>query len=452
MTYQNDHDFHFYSSENDGYRGGLGDYADPTPGQSQPPRPPRKNSFGKKAVALALTCTLLGGGAGAGGAALYLHLNPQEPTVVTAPVQGTNTPTVSSVVNQTPGQVLTPEQLYAQNLASCVGITVSTTGVNFYGQTTTAAASGSGFVLSADGYIVTNYHVIEEVLKDESVTVEVTFADGAKYPAKVVGSEKDNDVAVLKIEATGLRPAVLGDSDQLVVGQKVYAIGNPLGELTYTLTDGMVSALDRLITTDESVTLNMLQTNCAINPGNSGGPLFDETGKVIGIVTAKQTRSSSGVSAEGLGFAIPINDVKAILSDLKDFGYVTGRPFLGIKCRDISEAIQYYGIPAGAEVVTIGEGSCAQKAGMQVGDIITAVDGTAVDSQSALSALLASEYKAGDSIEVTVVRQQEELTLKLTLDERNETTEAAIPEVNQQQEQPQYGYEYNWPGNIPFFW
>ena len=343
MTYQNDHDFHFYSSENDGYRGGLGGYTDPTPGQFQPPRPPKKDGFATKAVALALTCALLGGGAGAGGAALYLHLNPQQ-TVASAPLnQENNAPTVSTVVNQTTGKALTPEQLYAQNLASCVGITISTTAVNFYGQTTTAAASGSGFVLSADGYIVTNYHVIEDALKDDSVTIEVSFANSDKYAAKVVGAEKENDVAVLKIEATGLRPVVLGDSDQLVVGQTVYAIGNPLGELTYTLTDGMVSALDRLITTDESVTMNMLQTNCAINPGNSGGPLFDASGKVIGIVTAKQTRSSSGVSAEGLGFAIPINDVKAILSDLKDFGYVTGRPFLGISGQNISEAIQRYG-------------------------------------------------------------------------------------------------------------
>lgn len=456
MTYQNDHDFHFYSSENDGYRGGLGGYTDPTPGQSQPPRPPKKDGFATKAVALALTCALLGGGAGAGGAALYLHLNPQQ-TVASATLnQENNAPTVSTVVNQTTGKALTPEQLYAQNLASCVGITISTTAVNFYGQTTTAAASGSGFVLSADGYIVTNYHVIEDALKDDSVTIEVSFANSDKYAAKVVGAEKENDVAVLKIEATGLRPVVLGDSDQLVVGQTVYAIGNPLGELTYTLTDGMVSALDRLITTDESVTMNMLQTNCAINPGNSGGPLFDASGKVIGIVTAKQTRSSSGVSAEGLGFAIPINDVKAILSDLKDFGYVTGRPFLGISGQNISEAIQRYGIPAGAEVVAIGEGSCAQKAGMQVGDIITAVDGTAVDSQSALSALLASEYKAGDTIQVTVVRQQEELTLTVTLDERNEKTEAAIPEVEQNQQGQNggsYGGYYDWPyGAFPYFW
>jgi len=450
MTYQNNDDFHFYSSENDGYRGGFGDYTDPTPGQSQPPQP-KKKGFAKKAVALALACTLLGGGAGMGGAALYLRMNPQEPVTVSEPSQTDNTQTVSTVSNQAPGKELTPEQLYAQNLASCVGITVSTS-VNIFGQTTTSAASGSGFVLSSDGYIVTNYHVIEEALEDESVTVEVTFANDEKYPAKVVGSEKDNDVAVLKIEATGLRPVVLGDSDQLVVGQKVYAIGNPLGELTYTLTDGMVSALDRLITTDESVTLNMLQTNCAINPGNSGGPLFDENGQVIGIVTAKQTRSSSGVSAEGLGFAIPINDVKEILSDLKTFGYVTGRPFLGILCSDISEEIQRYGIPAGAEVRAIGEGSCAEKAGLQVGDIIIAIDGTAVDSQSALSALLASDYKAGDKIKITVVRQQEELTLDLTLDERNEKTEDAIPELEQEQ-QPQTGGTYEWPySGFPFFW
>ena len=173
-----------------------------------------------------------------------------------------------------------PEQLYASNLASCVGITVSTTSVNIFGQTTTSAASGSGFVLTQDGYIVTNYHVIEDAAKDSSVSIEVSFADGKQYTAKLVGGEQDNDVAVLKIEASDLTPVKLGDSDQLVVGEGVYTIGNPLGELTYSLTDGLVSALDRLITTTstnpstgaaETTTLNVLQTNCDINPGNSGG-------------------------------------------------------------------------------------------------------------------------------------------------------------------------------------
>ena len=210
---------------------------------------------------------------------------------------------VDTVANSNGGEPMTPEQLYASNLASCVGITVSTTSVNIFGQTTTSAASGSGFVLTQDGYIVTNYHVIEDAAKDSSVSIEVSFADGKQYTAKLVGGEQDNDVAVLKIEASDLTPVKLGDSDQLVVGEGVYTIGNPLGELTYSLTDGLVSALDRLITTTstnpstgaaETTTLNVLQTNCDINPGNSGGPLFDSYGNVVGIVTAIGQAASYG--------------------------------------------------------------------------------------------------------------------------------------------------------------
>ena len=266
-------EFNFYNSENDGYRGGFGDYVDPvpnTPFQSGS-RPPKKKSGAAKVVALVLACTIAGGGAGVGGAYLYNQLaGPGNTTTI----YEEDRPKVQTVLNTNNGQPMTPEQLYAANLASCVGITVNTT-VNIFGQTSTSAASGSGFVLSQDGYIATNYHVIESAAKDESVTIQVSFADGKKYDAKLIGGEKDNDVAVLKIEASGLTPATLGDSSKLVVGESVYAIGNPLGELTYSLTDGLVSALDRLITTGENgdtTTLNVLQTNCAINPRAWGSP------------------------------------------------------------------------------------------------------------------------------------------------------------------------------------
>ena len=353
-------EFNFYNSENDGYRGGLGGYVDPDPVIPNTPfqtgmRSPRKKKGGAaKVVALVLACTIAGGGAGVGGAYLYNRaVAPQNVTTI----YEEDRPTVQTVVNNNNGQPMTPEQLYAANLPSCVGITVNTT-VNIFGQTTTSAASGSGFVLSQDGYIATNYHVIEEAVDNSSVTIEVSFANGDKYDAKLVGGEKDNDVAVLKIEASGLVPVTLGDSDKLVVGESVYAIGNPLGELTYSLTDGIVSALDRLITTtgtDEngrqtSTTLNVLQTNAAINPGNSGGPLFDSYGNVIGITTAKYTQSSSGVSAEGLGFALPINDVKVLLADIIENGYVTGKPYLGVQVLPVSSDAQRYGIPAGASV------------------------------------------------------------------------------------------------------
>ena len=448
-----EHEFNFYNSENDGYRGGFGDYTDPTPNPAAPgPEAPKKRPgrFTKRAIALLLACVVVG------GAAVYHNIT-QPDTVV---YQGERpTVNVDTVANSNNDQPMTPEQLYAANLASCVGITVSTTTVNIFGQTSTSAASGSGFVLTQDGYIVTNYHVIEDAVNDSSVSIEVSFANGDKYTATLVGGEQDNDVAVLKIDATGLQPVTLGDSDQLVVGESVYTIGNPLGELTYSLSNGLVSALDRLITTSstnangqtETTTLNVLQTNCDINPGNSGGPLFDSYGNVVGIVTAKYTQTSSGVSAEGLGFALPINDVKEIINDLIEHGYVTGKPYLGIQVRNVSSEAQAYGISAGAAVVSVAEGSCAQEAGLQVNDIIIAIDDTAIDSSSALTAALSSNYKAGDTVTLTVVRSQQQVQLTVTLDEQNEQTEAANQSQTNQNQQNNYQGGYNWPFG-GFYW
>ena len=459
MTDQNEYR---YYQQDPGPQNGYG-YQGPIPtsgGPVGPEQPPRKKGGWRKAIALVLVCALVGGGAGAGGAALY---NSRANSGGTTVVQEMDRPQVQTVVNSKNGQAMTGAELYAANLGSCVGITVSTTSVNIFGQTTTSAASGSGFVLTQDGYIVTNYHVIEDAAKDSSVTVEVAFANGDKYPAKLVGGEQDNDVAVLKIEAAGLTPVTLGDSGKLVVGEPVYAIGNPLGELTYTLTDGIVSALDRLITTSstnansqtESVTLNVLQTNCAINPGNSGGPLFDQYGSVVGIVSAKYTQSTSGVSAEGLGFALPINDVKEIIADLIEHGYVTGKPYMGVQVDSVSSEAQRYGIPAGAAVSYVADGSCAQKAGLQVNDVITAIDDTAIDSPSALTAALSTGYKAGDTATLTVIRSQKELKLTITFDEKNAETEAnnqqQTQQDQQQQQQGQSGYS-QWPfgGSWPF--
>ena len=458
-----DNEFNFYNSENDGYRGGFGDYADPSPAPVPGPAGPgpespgkRPGRFTKRAIALLLACVVVGGAAGAGGAAAYQQITKPDTVVY----QGERpTVDVDTVANSNDGQPMTPEQLYAANLASCVGITVNTT-VNIFGQTTTSAASGSGFVLTQDGYIVTNYHVIEDAVDDSSVSIEVSFADGTQYTATLVGGEQDNDVAVLKIDATGLQPVTLGDSDQLVVGETVYTIGNPLGELTYSLTDGLVSALDRLITTSstnqttgqkETTTLNVLQTNCDINPGNSGGPLFDSYGNVVGIVTAKYTQTSSGVSAEGLGFALPINDVKEIINDLIEHGYVTGKPYLGIQVQDVSSEAQRYGVSAGAAVLYVADGSCAQEAGLQVNDIIVAIDDTAIDSSSALTAALSSNYKAGDTVTLTVVRSQQQVQLTVTLDEQNEQTEAANQSQTNQNQQNNYQGGYNWPFG-GFYW
>ncbi len=398
--------------------------------QEGKPAQKKRGSGAGRFIALALAVALVAGAAGFGGAALYGRLNASDKAVET---RSAAVPAVTSVANVKLGSGMTPEELYEAVLPSCVGITVSTT-VNIFGQTTTSAASGSGFILTADGYIATNYHVIEEAAENSGVDIEVTLSDGGRYTAELVGGDEDNDIAVIKIDADGLSPVTLGESGSLEVAQWVCTVGNPLGELTFSFSDGRVSALDRVISTDENTDMNMLQTNCAINPGNSGGPLFDEEGHVVGIVTAKYTNASSGVSAEGLGFAIPIDDVKDMFSDIMKYGYVTGRPLLGVS---VSTALSGYGVPAGAAVESVSGGSCAEKAGIQVGDVITALDGETVVSQSALSAAI-SAHRAGDTVTLTVYRQGETLELAVTLDEKTGKEETGS------QRQPAYG-QYGWP-------
>ena len=450
----NDHGFNFYNSENSGYQGGFGDYTDPQPGyqpnyQPAPSRPPKKNLL-QKPLALILACAIAGGAAGVGGAAAYRHFSGEGATVV---YESGRTP-AETLVNSNNGQPMTAQQLYAANVGSCVGITVSTT-TNIFGYTSTSAASGSGFVLTQDGYIVTNYHVIEEAAESEGVPITVSFQNGDSYNAVLVGGEKANDVAVLKIEATGLIPVTLGDSDTLAVGQTLMVIGNPLGELTYSLTDGLVSALDRLITTSMG-TMNMFQTNCAINSGNSGGPIFNSYGEVIGIATAKygSSTSTSGASVEGLGFGIPINDVKNMISDIIQHGYVTGKPYMGIQMQSVPQNAQMYGVSAGAYITGVASGSAAERAGLKEGDIIVALDDTVIDSSSALTAAV-SAYKAGDEAKLTVIRSNEKMELTIIFDEENEQTVSANQwpqEQTQQQYQqsPQYGNGYQYYSTWPF--
>lgn len=277
--------------------------------------------------------------------------------------EGSRPTAAVSLANVDGKTVLTAEQIYAANLDCVVGRQRRRDHQRL-GPDGKHAVSGSGFVTSSDGYILTNYHVIDGVSD-----IKVTFADGSSYDAVVVGGEEENDIAVLKIEAAGLHAVTLGDSDALAVGESVYAIGNPLGELTFTLTGGLVSAKDRTITMSDGTIMNMLQTDTAINSGNSGGPLFDRYGQAVGIVSAKysSSASSSEASIEGIGFAIPINDVKDMVTSIIENGYVTGKPNVGILMNDVDSSAQRYGIPAGAEITAILDGSCAQKAGLQVG-------------------------------------------------------------------------------------
>ena len=306
---------------------------------------------------------------------------------------------------------MTPGQVYAQNVDSVVTISC-TIQSRVYGQVAKGASSGSGFILTSDGYVVTNYHVVEG-----ATAITVITHDGTEYSATVKGTDSNNDVAVLKVEAQELPPVTLGSSDDLVIGDMVVAIGNPLGTLSATQTVGYVSGKNREVTTDNTV-INMIQTDAVINPGNSGGPLFNMRGEVVGITTAKYSgTTSSGASIEGIGFAIPIDDVLGIIGDLQNLGYVTGA-YLGVTVQDVdSDSVSKYGLPTGALVVSVTDGGAADRAGIQPKDIITGIADTKVTSVNTLTRALRS-FKAGDTTTVTVVRGGQTLSLTITLDER----------------------------------
>ena len=308
---------------------------------------------------------------------------------------------------------LTPAQVYAQNVDSVVAISVTVSTSGYFGQSGEAVSAGSGFILSQDGYIITNYHVIEN-----ATSVTVITHNGSEYPAKVVGYDSNNDVAVLKTEAQGLPAAKLGASSDLIIGDMVVAIGNPLGELASTQTVGYVSGIGREVSTDGLTSISMIQTDAAINPGNSGGPLFNMNGEVIGITTAKYSgTTTSGASIEGIGFAIPIDDVVAMIDDLIDHGYVTG-PYLGISVQNVDEAsAAMYNLPTGAYVVEVVEGISAHRAGVQVKDIIIGIGEYEVTNVTTLTRAL-KNFRAGDTTTITVIRSGAKMVLDITLDEK----------------------------------
>lgn len=326
--------------------------------------------------------------------------------------------------------------IYSLGCKQAVGITTEVTTTNWFGQTSSSAVSGSGFVVTTDGYIVTNYHVIEAAYQ-RNYKVSVMFYDGKTYDATIVGVEEENDVAVLKIDATGLTPVEVGDSESIQVGEEVYAIGNPLGELAFTMTTGHVSALDRKITTNESASaINMFQFDAAVNSGNSGGPLYNAEGKVIGIVTAKY--SSTGV--EGLSFAIPINDAIDIANDLITNGYVTGKAYLGanIDSRYNSVYANYYKMPEGAYVFSVEKDSCAEKCGLSAGDIITKLGENEVKDFNDLDSAIRS-FKAGETANITVYRKGDYTTLKVTFDESKPNTDSNGVNDSGLSSHPQFG-------------
>ena len=349
--------------------------------------------------------------------------------------EGQRESSVIDVAEVDTGKLMTPAEVYAANVNSTVGITTSVT-TNFWGFQTTSAASGSGFILTGDGYVLTNYHVIES-----SNSISVTLYDGKSYDAVLIGYDESSDIAVLKIDAEGLTPVVLGDSDNLNVGDSVVAIGNPLGELTFSLTSGAVSALNREITLSNSVTMNLIQTDCAINSGNSGGALFNLYGEVIGITNAKYSGSGSGASIDNIGFAIPINHVRGIVESIIENGYVA-KPYIGVTVGDVSEETMGYGLPAGAAVKAVSEDSPAEKAGLQVNDIITAVNGKEISGRTGLSEAV-SAASVGDTLTLTVYRQGNTISVDVTVGEQIQS--ALANEDNRQSEQ-QSGY-----GSLPDF-
>ena len=293
---------------------------------------------------------------------------------------------------------MTPGQVYAMNEPSVVLIE-------------TDMATGSGFIITADGYVVTNYHVVEDAR-----TIDVVLYDNSSYSATLEGYDSSNDVAVLKMDGV-FRPVVLGSSDDLIVGDQVVAIGNPLGELTSTLTVGYVSAKGRDVSTD-STTINMIQTDCAINSGNSGGPLFNMKGEVVGITTAKYSGlSASGASIEGIGFAIPMDDAAGIIDDLMEFGYVRSA-YLGITVYSVlpSEA-EMFGRPLGCLVNEVTPGSCAAIAGLKKADVITGLGGYKVDSYTDLARALRS-FNGGETTTITIDRGGQTMVMEITLDEK----------------------------------
>lgn len=310
-------------------------------------------------------------------------------------------------------------------LPSVVGIKV-TYSVNspyyaYYGMTgATATASGSGVIITDDGYILTNNHVVASTTSSsyyqvsEATNITVTlYNDETEYEAKIIGTDEQTDLAVLKIEKTGLTAAELGDSSSVQVGEFAMAIGNPL-EMHSSVTTGIISATNRTITSD-NVTYNVIQTDAAINSGNSGGALINSDGKVIGINTLKL----SGSGVEGIGFAIPINDTVNVYQQLITNGKVA-RPTIGISGRNVDEATakQYNLAKAGVYVATVEPFSSAEKAGLKAGDLIVEFDGKNISTMDELNGYK-NEHKIGDEVSIKVLRGKEELELKLTLGENN---------------------------------
>ena len=447
--YNDEHNLYHYTYRKDGSETDVHPAPQAAPEQDhnngpqqpvQEMKPVKKNRIGMKLTAMALCCALLGGAVG--GGIVWGVGNHSGETSVNVSGRTVSQVSLKTVDGQTE---MSDAEIYAANVNSVVSINVTgTSGYNFFGQPVQSASSGSGFVLTSDGYIVTNYHVVKD-----AQTVKVTMYNGDEYDAQYVGGDEDYDIAVIKIEATGLPAVTLGNSEELNVGDHVLAIGNPLGELTFSMSGGMVSSVNRTINVD-GTPFNMIQTDASINPGNSGGPLLNSYGEVVGIVSAKYSSyGTSGESVEGLGFAIPINDVISMIQDIMTNGYVSNKAYLGATVGTLTAqmAQQYrYDISEGAFVYSVEDGSPAAQAGLQLGDVITAIDGTEIASLDDLQAARKS-YSAGDTSELTVYRQGETITLSLTWGATPADQQTASQE-QAEQDTPQNGGGYTNPYDL----
>ena len=380
------------------------------------PVQPKKHHGGVgRVVALILSCAVISAACGFGGAILAQNGSSTGKTTVQQSNRTAATVSVKKVDGQT---LMTPSEVYASTVNSVVSINCSAVSTNIFGQQTESASSGSGFIYTADGYIVTNQHVVAN-----ASSINVTLYNGDTYPATLVGSDSDYDVAVLKIDAKDLPAVTLGSSTDVNVGDTVLAIGNPLGELTFSMSQGIVSCVNRAINV-EGTPFNMIQVDASINPGNSGGPLMNLYGEVVGIVSAKYS-SYANTTVEGLGFAIPINDVQSIIKDIIENGSVGNKAYMAITAGTMTQqmAAQYkINATEGVFVYSVEDGGAGDKAGLKLGDVITKLNDTQITSMEDLSAAKKG-FKAGDTVTLTVLRDGKEITTQLTFDAQPQTTD-----------------------------
>lgn len=373
---------------------------------------PKRASAVKRPVLVLLLALAIGLAGGVGGSFAYNSIFKRN-SVVYQNVNGSNADKSASA------ESLSVKDVADKTMDSVVEITTETAKMSEFFQQAVQDGAGSGVIFSEDGYIITNNHVISGANK-----VTVNTRDGKSYTAKLVGSDASSDLAVIKIEASGLTPAILGNSDNLSVGDGAIAIGNPLGELGGTVTTGIISALDREIKVDGEVK-HLLQTNAAINPGNSGGGLFNTAGELIGIVNAK----SSGTGIEGLGFAIPMNLAKEVVDSLISDGYVKGRPSIGISIQEVANQNPFTTEESEAAlyIAQVTKDGAAEAAGLQVGDQITKIDDKDVTSAAGIKEIV-NTHKSGDTIELTIIREKETKKVKVTLKEQVQETPEATPQ------------------------